>query len=249
MSKPIIIGTAVTLLTLISLSAFVISIALPLTLHNKTKYPEPEKPLVDQPEDLAVQHIFRTLDESNIPCLANKMASEIDFEFNLNLVRQYIQEHLSDKRITFIHSDGRIFFDSHYSDELHTGKHVFQNKALRNFTIEEEGEDESGNPITIEYSELAQMAIENHASRPEIFNAFRSAGIWKSSRPSSTVHKKSNYYAKGYVNGLEYSNIVIRVSDGGFLESDECDNSTVHGENSVNRLIKGRYPHQVLVKN
>lgn len=79
-------------------------------------------------------------------------------------------------RLSLIYSDGRLFYDSAFSIEEHNGTHVFGSLALKNAIINGAG------------PEIQQLAIENHMTRPEVFESLQHISSFSvATRISSTT--------------------------------------------------------------
>lgn len=105
---------------------------------------------------------------------------------NIDSVLQFIEENLPIYRISLITIDGRFFFDTTYTQDLHNGIQVYTDINLLEASI-------NGSP-----DELTELAIENHESRPEISAAIRYNDLRTATRQSATTRKNSFYFAKRY---------------------------------------------------
>lgn len=111
------------------------------------------------------------------------------FDSNVEQLNEIVEEVLTpdDIRLSLVASDGRIFYDSVFPMDQHNGDYVFPSVELKDASI-------NGSP-----SELSQLALENHMSRPEISAAFNNIlnpiGAVRVSSTTPSISEKRAYVA------------------------------------------------------
>lgn len=173
-----------------------------LSIHNIIKLKELRDNVIipsqyDKSEHITVDKAFNTLEnDPNFVNQINSMRVVSGYNEHIGHVLHFVNEHLSEFEVTIINNDGRVLFDSRQGQDIHTGSHVFRSQVLFDASFEKNGEIET---------QIKELAIENHGSRPEIQAALRYPDIRLSTRQSSTSGKNSYYFAK------RYDHVVLRL--------------------------------------
>ena len=168
---------------------------------------------------------------SELAKIAPRMVTKDGFDSNIDELEKIIALNLKNgERLTLVYSDGRLFFDSAYVRRLHNGVHVFQSDELKDASI-------NGSQ-----TELPQLAIENHMSRPEVFSASQHPSFVSSSkRVSSTVSSggiaMSTYVAQAATSGPGLF-AIIRLSMTSLIEEEkEEEEKLVSQQKKFEKLV------------
>lgn len=150
---------------------------------------------------------------SNLSRIAQLMVTKEGFDANVDELEKIIDLNLRNgERLSLIYSDGRLFFDSYYPRTLHNGIDVFQSEALKNASI-------NGSK-----TELSQLAIENHMTRPEVLAASQHPSFVASAKRISSTTSPGGLNLTTYVAQAVESPpgtlVVIRLSLSSLIEDD-----------------------------